>query len=47
MRVSMNVGLSASQLRQLTPRLVERVDAESGRRAREALTRHLSTTNRG
>jgi 4-carboxymuconolactone decarboxylase len=37
MRVSMNVGLSASHLRQLTQVLADRVDAENGRRAREAL----------
>jgi 4-carboxymuconolactone decarboxylase len=43
MRVSMNVGLTASQLRQLTRVLADRVDAESARRAREALARQLAT----
>jgi len=43
MRISMNVGLTAGQLRQLTQVLAERVDAESGRRASEALVRHLAT----
>lgn len=41
MRVSMNVGLTASQLRQATQVLADRVDAESARRAREALARQL------
>lgn len=43
MRISMNVGLTAGQLRQLTQVLADRVDAESARRAREALARHLAT----
>jgi 4-carboxymuconolactone decarboxylase len=43
MRVSMNVGLSANQLRQLTQVLADRVDAENARRAREALARQLAT----
>jgi alkylhydroperoxidase/carboxymuconolactone decarboxylase family protein YurZ len=47
MRVSMNVGLSAGQLRQVTQVLGDRVDAENGRRAREALARHLSTSGGG
>ena len=47
MRVSMNVGLSASQLRQLTQVLAERVDSENARRAREALARQLGTTTVG
>lgn len=46
MRISMNVGLTASQLRQLTQVLVERVDAETARRASEALRRHLATLAR-
>jgi len=45
MRVSMNVGLTANQLRQLTQVLAERVDAESARRASEALARQLATTS--
>jgi 4-carboxymuconolactone decarboxylase len=43
MRVGMNVGLTASQLRQLTQVLVDRVDAGNARRAREALERQLAT----
>ena len=43
MRVSMNVGLTASQLRQLTQVLADRVDADNARRAREALERQLAT----
>lgn len=41
MRVSMNVGLTVSQLRQLTQVLADRVDAGNARRAREALERQL------
>jgi 4-carboxymuconolactone decarboxylase len=37
MRISMNVGLTAQQMRQLTQVLADRVDAEHARRAREAL----------
>lgn len=37
MRISMNVGLTASQSRQLTQVLADRVDADAARRAREAL----------
>ena len=43
MRVSMNVGLTANQLRQVTQVLADRVEAESARRAREALARQLAT----
>ena len=43
MRVSMNVGLTANQLRQVVQVLADRVDAESSRRAREALARQLAT----
>jgi 4-carboxymuconolactone decarboxylase len=43
MRISMNVGLTAGQLRQLTEVLAERVDSDQSRRAREALSRHLAT----
>jgi 4-carboxymuconolactone decarboxylase len=42
MRISMNVGLTESQLRQLAEVLAERVDAASARRAREALDRQLA-----
>jgi len=42
MRISMNVGLTAGQLRQLTQVLDERVNADAARRAREALQRHLA-----
>ncbi|MDP3833366.1 MAG: carboxymuconolactone decarboxylase family protein [Hydrogenophaga sp.] len=47
MRISMNVGLTAGQLRQLTQVLGERVDAEHARRAREALAKHLATLRGG
>ncbi|SOY92503.1 Carboxymuconolactone decarboxylase [Cupriavidus taiwanensis] len=43
MRISLNVGLTAAQLRQLTRVLAERVDADSARRAGGALARHLAT----
>jgi 4-carboxymuconolactone decarboxylase len=43
MRISMNVGLTAGQLRQLTQVLSERVDGEHAKRAREALAKHLAT----
>ncbi|MNL77627.1 hypothetical protein D3C87_2038560 [compost metagenome] len=42
MRISMNVGLTASQLRQLGQVLATGVDAEMGRRASEALARQLA-----
>jgi alkylhydroperoxidase/carboxymuconolactone decarboxylase family protein YurZ len=44
MRVSMNVGLTASQLRQLTQVLADRVGPENARRAGDALERQLATT---
>jgi len=47
MRISMNVGLTAAQLRQLTQVLAQHVDPETSRRAREALERHLATTAGG
>jgi alkylhydroperoxidase/carboxymuconolactone decarboxylase family protein YurZ len=47
MRISMNVGITASQLRQLTQVLAERVDAEAARRAREALERQLANKTGG
>jgi alkylhydroperoxidase/carboxymuconolactone decarboxylase family protein YurZ len=43
MRISMNVGLTTGQLRQLTQVLAERVDSDTARRASEALNRHLAT----
>ncbi len=43
MRISMNVGITAAQLDQLAQVLAQRVDAETGRRAREALARQLAT----
>ena len=45
MRISMNVGLTAGQLRQFTQVLAERVGAEQARRAREALERHQGTAS--
>lgn len=42
MRIAMNIGVSADQLRQLTLVLAERVDAAAARRAGEALDRHLA-----
>lgn len=45
MRIGMNMGLTARQLRQLTQVLADRVDTEHARRAREALERHLATTS--
>jgi len=47
MRVSMNVGLTASQLRQLTEVLADRVGADNARRAREALERQLAPKSGG
>jgi alkylhydroperoxidase/carboxymuconolactone decarboxylase family protein YurZ len=46
-RISMNVGLSAQQMQQLGQVLADRVDADSARRAREALARHLATQPAG
>lgn len=43
MKIGMNVGLSSSQLRQLTQVLSSRVDADMARRASNALDRHLET----
>lgn len=43
MRISMNVGITPGQLRQLTRVLAERVDADMARRAGAALDRHLAT----
>lgn len=44
LRIGMNVGLAAGQFQQLVDVLAERVDADSARRAREALARQLATT---
>ncbi|MCO7552432.1 hypothetical protein N5C55_19675 [Pseudomonas otitidis] len=41
MRISMNVGLSEGQLRQVSEVLTQRVDADSGGRAMEALLQAL------
>ena len=46
-RISMNVGLSAQQLRQLGSVLADRVDAESAKRVRDALERHLASKPAG
>ncbi|WP_243397884.1 carboxymuconolactone decarboxylase family protein [Herbaspirillum robiniae] len=42
-RISMNVGLTAGQLGQFAQVLGEKVDADNGRRTREALDRHLAS----
>jgi len=42
MRISMNVGLTAGQLRQFGETLAERVDETAARRARDALARQLA-----
>lgn len=42
MRISMNVGLSANQLRQVGQVLSDRVDGNAARRAQEALDRQLA-----
>jgi alkylhydroperoxidase/carboxymuconolactone decarboxylase family protein YurZ len=47
MRISMNFGLTGSQLRQLTQVLADRVGADHARRAREALERQLATKSGG
>jgi 4-carboxymuconolactone decarboxylase len=47
MRISMNVGITATRLDQLTQVLADRVDAETARRAREALSRQLATRTGG
>lgn len=43
MRISMNVRITAVQLRQLNQVLAERVDADSAGCASAALDRHLAT----
>lgn len=45
MRISMNTGLTVQQLRQLTQVLAERVNADTARRASQALDRHLATVD--
>ncbi len=42
MRISMNVGISASQLRQLAQVLADRVSADAAQRARTGLESHLA-----
>jgi 4-carboxymuconolactone decarboxylase len=44
MRISMNVGLTASQLHQLCRVLADRVGADAARRSSEALERQLAST---
>jgi len=46
MRVSLNVGLTAPQMQQAVQLLDERVGADNGRRAREALARVLAPSQR-
>jgi 4-carboxymuconolactone decarboxylase len=43
--ISMNVGITASQLNQLAQVLADKVSAETATRVREALTRQLATKN--
>lgn len=43
MAISMNVGLTAGQLNQVTQVLSDRVDAEAAARAKGALARHLAS----
>ncbi|MEN3363445.1 MAG: hypothetical protein V7606_719 [Burkholderiales bacterium] len=47
MNISMNVGLTSSQLRHLTQVLADRVDADAARRANEALDRQLASASGG
>jgi 4-carboxymuconolactone decarboxylase len=47
LRISMNVGITATQLDQLTRVLGERVDPEMARRAGEALSRQLAMPGSG
>ncbi|WP_003275832.1 hypothetical protein [Ralstonia solanacearum] len=42
LRISMNVGITASALRRLGQVLADRVDADAARCAREALERQLA-----
>ena len=43
MRISMNVGLTAGQLQQLTDVLAARVHADAAQRARDALAQHVAS----
>lgn len=45
MRISMNIGLTAGQLRQLTGVLAARADADMARRAKEALERQVAASS--
>jgi len=45
MRISMNIGLTAAQLRQLTEVLAARADADMARRAKEALERQVAASS--
>ncbi|WP_254220308.1 carboxymuconolactone decarboxylase family protein [Burkholderia multivorans] len=45
MRISMNTGITTSQLRQLGEVLAVRVDADAARRAREALERQITAAS--
>lgn len=47
MAISMNVGLTADQLRSVATVLGERVDAQTGQRASQALERHLAAARAG
>lgn len=47
MRISMNVGLKAGQLRELCLVLAEKVHADNARRARTALARTLESGSKG
>jgi 4-carboxymuconolactone decarboxylase len=46
MHIAMNIGLAVSQLRQLADVLAERVNADAGRRAQQALERQLNVEPR-
>lgn len=47
LRISANVGLSSTQLRQIADVLADRVDADSAGRVREALSRNLASRQAG
>lgn len=47
MRISMNIGLTAPQLRQLSQVLAEQVDTSIGKRAQDALERQLNAKKPG
>lgn len=47
MGISLNTGLTADQLRQLSQVLADRVDADTARRAQEALNRQLASRSGG